>query len=141
MRLRHIFAAGMIAGLVGASASTVRAAEPIVLKFAFNGPLSGTPAQKGALPWAAKIKAATDEAVDINVVLGISTYANVHDRILNGVADFGFGTFGNIKLSKAERDRLRQVLAPITREWVARVPNGEKILAAFTEEVARIRKP
>src|SRR6185436_4257270 len=48
--------------------------------------------------------------------------------------------FSNIKLSKSERDRLRQVLAPITREWVARVPNGDKILAAFTEEVARIRK-
>jgi hypothetical protein len=36
-------------------------------------------------------------------------------------------------------DHLRPVLAPLTSEWVASVPNGAKVLAAFNEEVARIR--
>jgi TRAP-type C4-dicarboxylate transport system substrate-binding protein len=49
--------------------------------------------------------------------------------------------FQNNKLSKTELDRMRQVLAPITAEWVATIPDGAKILAAFNQEVARIRKP
>jgi hypothetical protein len=36
---------------------------------------------------------------------------------------------------------MRQVLAPITAEWVATIPDGAKILAAFNAEVARLRKP
>lgn len=97
MLLRHLFAAGAIAGLVAGSASTVHAAEPIVLKFAYPGPLKSWPATKGVLPWAAKIKAATNGLVDIRIFPGIASYRNVYDRILNGVADFGFGTFGHLE--------------------------------------------
>ncbi len=97
MLLRHLIAAGAIAGLVALSASAASAAEPIVLKFAYPGPLSSWPAVKGVKPWAAKIKAATNGLVDIKIYSGIASYRNVYDRILNGVADFGFGTFGRIE--------------------------------------------
>lgn len=97
MVLRHIIAAGALAGLAGVSAGAVRAAEPIVLKFAYPGPIQSTPATAGFQPWAAKILAATDGLVDIKLFTGIATYANVYDRVLNGVADFGFGTFGAVE--------------------------------------------
>ena len=97
MLLRHLFAAGAICGLIAGSATAVRAAEPIVLKFAYPGPLKSWPAVKGVLPWAAKIKAETEGMVDIRIYSGIASYRNVYDRILNGVADFGFGTFGGIE--------------------------------------------
>ena len=47
MVLRHILAAGAIAGLAAASAGAARAQEPIVLKFAYPGPLQSTPATVG----------------------------------------------------------------------------------------------
>ena len=97
MRLRHVLAAGALAGLAAVSASAARAAEPIVLKFAYPGPIKSWPATKGVLPWAAKIKAATDGMIDIRIYPGIASYSTVYDRILNGVADFGFGTFGHIE--------------------------------------------
>lgn len=95
MPLRHLFAACAIAGLVAGSASAVQA-KPVVLRFAYPGPLDSWPATKGVLPWAAKIKAATHGQVDIRIYPGIASYRNVYDRILSGVADLGFGTFGHI---------------------------------------------
>jgi len=97
MLLRHILAAGAIAVLAAASAGAVRAQEPIVLKFAYPGPLQSTPATVGVQPWAAKILAATNGLVDIKLFTGIATYGNIYDRVLNGVADFGFGTFGAVE--------------------------------------------
>jgi TRAP-type C4-dicarboxylate transport system substrate-binding protein len=49
--------------------------------------------------------------------------------------------FREFNLETAEIDRLRQVLAPITSDWVAAVPNGAAVLEAFKKEVARIRNP
>lgn len=97
MQFRHLFAAGAIAGLVAGAAPSVHAAQPIVLKFGYPGPLKSWPAVKGVLPWAAKIKAATNGLVDIRIYPGITSYRNVYDRVLNGVADIGFGTFGHIE--------------------------------------------
>jgi TRAP-type C4-dicarboxylate transport system substrate-binding protein len=95
--LRHIIATAAIVGLAGASVGAVHAAEPILLKFAYPGPITSTPSTVGVQPWAAKILAATDGLVDIKLFTGIASYANVYDRVLNGVADFGFGTFGAVE--------------------------------------------
>jgi TRAP-type C4-dicarboxylate transport system substrate-binding protein len=97
MALRQIIAAGAVVGLAGASAGTVHAAESIVLKFANPGPMTTSAITVGAQPWAAKIKDATDGLVDIQILTGIASYANIYDRILNDVADFGFGTFGAVE--------------------------------------------
>jgi TRAP-type transport system periplasmic protein len=97
MLLRHVFAAGAVLGLLAGSVSAARADTPIVLRFAYPGPLNSWPATKGVLPWAAKIKEATHGLVDIRIYPGIATYRDVYDRILSGVADIGFGTFGHIE--------------------------------------------
>ncbi len=44
-----------------------------------------------------------------------------------------------VKLSPAERKRWEERLAPVTAEWVKATPNGAAVLAAFREEVAKIR--
>jgi TRAP-type C4-dicarboxylate transport system substrate-binding protein len=97
MTLRQLIATGVFAGLIATSAQAARAAEPILLKFAYPGPLKSWPATKGVAPWASKIKAASDGLVEIKIFPGIASYRNVYDRILNGVADFGFGTFGSLE--------------------------------------------
>jgi TRAP-type transport system periplasmic protein len=97
MMLRHITAAAAIAGALLAGPAAAQANEPIVLKFAYPGPLTSTPATKGVQPWAAKILAETNGLIDIKLYTGLASYANVYDRILNGVVDFGFGTFGTVE--------------------------------------------
>jgi TRAP-type C4-dicarboxylate transport system substrate-binding protein len=44
-----------------------------------------------------------------------------------------------IKLAPDEEARWRQTLAPITDAWVKATPNGAQVLAAYREEVGRIR--
>jgi TRAP-type C4-dicarboxylate transport system substrate-binding protein len=43
------------------------------------------------------------------------------------------------QLSPAEEARWRQTLAPVTAQWVKDTPNGAAILAAFREEIGKIR--
>ena len=96
MTLRHFTRLIAIAGLLLGPAAA-RADEPIVLKFAYPGPLQSWPAVKGFTPWAQKIKDASGGSLEITIFPGIATYRNVYDRLLNGVADFGFGTFGSLE--------------------------------------------
>jgi len=44
-----------------------------------------------------------------------------------------------INLEPAEEARWRAAVAPVTEEWVKSVPNGAAILAAYREEVKKIR--
>jgi len=97
MMLRHLLHAAVATGLCIAAVTAARADEPVVLKFAYPGPLQSWPAMKGFTPWAEKIKAASGDTVEIKLYGAIANYRNVYDRILNGVADFGFGTFGNLE--------------------------------------------
>ena len=97
MKLSRILSAAAIAGALLSGATVAHANDPIALKFAYPGPLQSWPATKGVTPWAEKIKQASDGLVEITVYSGIATYRNVYDRLLNGVADFGFGTYGNLE--------------------------------------------
>ena len=95
MTRRHLLAAAAMAGALAVT-SIARADEPTVLKFAYPGPLQSWPATKGVIPWAKKIKEATGGQIEITLYGAIANYRNVYDRLLNGVADFGFGTFGSL---------------------------------------------
>jgi TRAP-type C4-dicarboxylate transport system substrate-binding protein len=45
----------------------------------------------------------------------------------------------DVKLDPKEEARWRAAVAPVTEEWVKSVPNGAAILAAYREEVKKIR--
>jgi TRAP-type C4-dicarboxylate transport system substrate-binding protein len=80
-------------------ASPANAAEPILLKFAYPAPPSGWVIDKGLNPWVRRVEAAAGGTVEIRVYPGssIANFRNVYDRLLNGVAELAFGTFGSIE--------------------------------------------
>jgi TRAP-type C4-dicarboxylate transport system substrate-binding protein len=98
MMFRHLFAAVAAAGLL-ASATASNAVEPTVLKFAYPAPAKGWLYEKGVMPWASKVESASGGLVEIKAYPGgaIANFRNVYDRLLNGVAEIGFGTFGVIE--------------------------------------------
>jgi TRAP-type C4-dicarboxylate transport system substrate-binding protein len=79
-------------------APAARAADPIVLKLANPATPTDWLSTKGIEPWAKRVSDATGGQVEIKNFAGgsIANFRNVYDRILNGVAEFGFGTFGTI---------------------------------------------
>ena len=83
----------------GSAAAPVRADEPILLKFAYPAAPTGWVIDKGLNPWTKRVEAAADGKIEIRIYPGtaISNFRNVYDRLLNGVAEFGFGTFGTIE--------------------------------------------
>jgi hypothetical protein len=44
-----------------------------------------------------------------------------------------------IRLSPEEEARWKERVAPVTEEWTRSTPDGARVLAAFREEVAKIR--
>jgi TRAP-type C4-dicarboxylate transport system substrate-binding protein len=44
------------------------------------------------------------------------------------------------ELAPAEKERWHKLFEPIVDEWVKTTPDGAKVLAAFREEVAKVRK-
>jgi TRAP-type transport system periplasmic protein len=99
MMLRHLFAAVSIVGLAAGTAVPAGAAEPTVLKFAYPAPPNGWPVTKGIAPWSKKVEDASGGELEIKLYPGgsISNFRNVYDRLLNGVAEIAFGTFGTIQ--------------------------------------------
>jgi TRAP-type C4-dicarboxylate transport system substrate-binding protein len=74
-----------------------RAAEPIQLKFADPGRPDDWVYQ-GIQHWISEVEKGSGGLVAIKIYAGgsIATFRNVYDRLLNGVADAAFGTFGGI---------------------------------------------
>jgi TRAP-type transport system periplasmic protein len=70
-----------------------KAAQQIELKLAFPPPSVSHFYTEALLPWAQEVEKATDGAVKIHIYTGgtIATHRNVYDRVLNDVADIGFG--------------------------------------------------
>jgi len=99
VKLRHLAAAAATAGILAGAAAPARADDPILLKFAYPAAPTGWVIDKGLNPWAKRIEAAADGLVEIRVYPGgaIGNFRNVYDRLLNGVAEFAFGTFGSIE--------------------------------------------
>jgi TRAP-type C4-dicarboxylate transport system substrate-binding protein len=90
--LRYAVALGAIA--LSTSGSCL--AEPTLIKFAFPAP-PGSYIVGGAIePWTKAIMAEAGDAIEIKLYPGgsIARFDNVYDRVVNGVAEIGFGTVG-----------------------------------------------
>lgn len=90
----------------------------------------------------AKLPAAGKAAID--------QYSGMHFSILMGKAITKMATQGRavalkapgayiVKISDTEEARWRQRVEPIIDHWVKETPNGAAVLAAFREEIAKIR--
>jgi TRAP-type C4-dicarboxylate transport system substrate-binding protein len=95
MEHRHLIAVAA-AGILVSTATLARAADPITFKFAYPAPPQGWLATKGADPWIKKVEAASGGLLEIKLYGGatIANFRNVYDRLLSGVAEVAFGTFG-----------------------------------------------
>ena len=87
------FAASLFALQAGAAA-----AQAPELKFAWPTPPFGALYQNGFSKWVEDVNAAAGDAAQIKVFPGgvIGNFGNVYDRVINGVADLGFGIHGPI---------------------------------------------
>ena len=85
--------AAMIAPLT--ALGPARADEPTTLRFAVPGasPVSST--FTGVVqPWASRVEADADGALKLQAFFNIANFANVYDRVANGVADVGYIVLG-----------------------------------------------
>jgi TRAP-type C4-dicarboxylate transport system substrate-binding protein len=80
------------------AASPVQATEPVMLRFAYPAPPGGFANVWGFTPWSQEVAAASGGTVDIKIFPGaaIADFSKVYDRVVNGVADLGFGLFGPV---------------------------------------------
>ena len=87
-------------GTIAALAATIAAAPalgaPVDLKFSYPGPPQAKTYSQGVLPWIEEVNKEAVGIVEIKPFVGmnLATPTNVYDRVLNGVADFGFGLSG-----------------------------------------------
>jgi len=73
-------------------------AEPVQLKFADPIPPTGFLHTQAFVPWTDEVNKATDGAIEVKLYPGpaIANLGNVYDRVINGVADIGWGNFAPI---------------------------------------------
>jgi TRAP-type C4-dicarboxylate transport system substrate-binding protein len=92
--MRFVLACG--AALTGAWMTSAAQAEPTVLRFAFPAPPTSVVNTGGVTPWSREVEASSNGTVEIKLFPGaaIGNFTNIYDRIMNGVADFAFGTIG-----------------------------------------------
>lgn len=82
----------LCAALIGTNA----AAEPVTLKFANPGVPTSPLMSRIFMPMGERLNKATDGEIELKFFSGptLATYANVYDRVLNGVVDLAFGLLG-----------------------------------------------
>ena len=76
--------------------AAVACAEPVQLKLGFPPPPGSFMNTHALAPWAKELEEATRGEVKVQIYVGgtLATYNNVLDRVLNNVADIGYGMFG-----------------------------------------------
>ena len=81
-----------------AFAGAARADDPMLLRFAFPAPPMSYVNAGGADPWSKAVMADAGGTLDIKLFPGgtIANFGNVYDRVVNGVAELGFGTVGTV---------------------------------------------
>jgi TRAP-type C4-dicarboxylate transport system substrate-binding protein len=93
--MRRFAALTALAALVPLSA---KAADPILIKYAFPAPPGSYINAGGVEPWSKEVMAAADGTIEIKLYPGgsIANFSNAYDRVVNGVAEAAFGTVGSI---------------------------------------------
>jgi TRAP-type C4-dicarboxylate transport system substrate-binding protein len=83
--------------LVVAGSVAARADEPIVYKFSFASPPTSWINTQGITPWTEEVAKASGGTLKINVFAGgtLANARNVYDRVINGVAEFGYNAFAD----------------------------------------------
>jgi TRAP-type C4-dicarboxylate transport system substrate-binding protein len=96
--MKTILTLALAAVAVAAAPAPTHAADPIVLRFAYPAPPQGPANQWGFTPWAQEVLAASNGTVEVKIFPGgsIADFNKVYDRVLNGVADIGYGIFGPV---------------------------------------------
>jgi TRAP-type C4-dicarboxylate transport system substrate-binding protein len=86
----------LVLAAFAAAAQVAQAAEPVQLKFANPGTPQSPLMLRIFMPFAERVTKASGGEVEIKFFSGptLATYANVYDRVLNGVADLAFGLLG-----------------------------------------------
>jgi TRAP-type C4-dicarboxylate transport system substrate-binding protein len=76
----------------------VAEAEPLQLKFAYPATTATKVYSDGIAPWVDNVNKDADGTIEIKVFPGpaLGTFNNIYDRILNGVVEAAFGTFGSL---------------------------------------------
>jgi TRAP-type C4-dicarboxylate transport system substrate-binding protein len=76
--------------------SSVRADEPVTLRFAYSGPPTSPYLLHAVAPWAEKVMKDSDGSLKIDIVPGarLASMGNTYDRLVAGVFDIGFSLQG-----------------------------------------------
>jgi len=74
------------------------AEEPASVKFAFPAPPGSWANRLGIGPWIDEVQKASGGALEVKFFPGpaLGTFNNIYDRVVAGVADMAFGTFGQL---------------------------------------------
>lgn len=96
MTHRVLAAAIGAAALLSTLAPDRAAADAVQLKYAYPGAPQAAVYTNGIVPWVKAVEEASGGALQIKLFPGMSLSApnNVYDRVINGVADFGFLLLG-----------------------------------------------
>jgi TRAP-type C4-dicarboxylate transport system substrate-binding protein len=94
--MKHLNPIGILCALCVSAGSA--SADPVQLKFGFPSPPTSWTNTLGATPWIKQVEGDAPGTVEIKLFPGgsIATFRTVYDRLLNGVVDIAFGTFGEI---------------------------------------------
>ncbi len=86
----------MAAAMLFAFAARADATAPTVIKFGFPAPPGSYLNVGGVTPWSKRVMADADGTLEIKIYPAgsIANFANVYDRVVNGVAEVGLGTVG-----------------------------------------------
>jgi TRAP-type C4-dicarboxylate transport system substrate-binding protein len=90
--------------------------EPIQLKWAYPSPPTSWTNTKGIAPWSKAVEADAGGTIEFKLYPGgsIGTFRTVYDRLMNGVADVAFGTFGEIT-GQYQKTTVSQVPSDVQR--------------------------
>ena len=93
--MRRLALAAFVAALLPVAAF---ADEPASVKFAFPAPPGSWANRLGIGPWIEEVQKASGGALEVKFFPGpaLGTFRNIYDRVIAGVADMAFGTFGEL---------------------------------------------
>jgi TRAP-type C4-dicarboxylate transport system substrate-binding protein len=89
--------AALMATTLCVASSFAHADEPLTYKFSFASPPTSWINTQGITPWTEDVAKASGGSLKIQVFAGgvLANARNVYDRVINGVAEFGYNAFAD----------------------------------------------